>query len=328
MTYSVAEKILSFVVITAAAVLIPALSAASLTYVEEMGMPVSVPAMQMPKWTNGGLLTVQFKDPKYPLIWMLTRSGARSLPFSIPGADSTLIYDLDQRADGTIGISGSASDSEGRVAGYVAWISPNETSAQVVRTGLYRPAMVAIAPDGTMWTVGRELDTLTPPVKLLPHVGVIRHFDRSGKTLDSFVPQSTVRTPSLTLTRNTLRASKDRIAWYCVGDGRYVEISFSGNVLADIAVDVPIDGGKPMSDNISFALTDEGDAFLSVPYLDPSSKQFLYRMYLLNRSARVWDPVPLGGQPPRNHTGYIFGADGRRLVVMSGKVVQFYAIGK
>lgn len=313
------------------ALVMPILWAASLTHVEEIGMPVAVPAMQLPKWTKGGLLTVQFKDPRYPMIWMLTRNGARSLPFSIPGADSTVVYDFDQSADGTIGLSGSATDADGRIAGFVAWVSPTQGNVQIVRTGLYRPAMVAIASDGSLWTVGRELNALTRFGKLLPNAGVIRHFEKSGKTLHSLVPQSTVRNHDLTMSRNTLRASADRVVWYDVGDGRLVEISFSGTVLRDVPLELPLAGrsiSEVIGDSISFAVTDEGDCFLATPYVDKSSKQSSQQIYALDRSRRVWNPVSLGAQTARNQTGYIFGADGRRLVVMSGNLVQFYAIGK
>ena len=114
---------------------------------------------------------------------------------------------------------------------------------------------------------------------------------------------------TLSGSRNTLRASKDRIAWYSV-DGRYVEISLSGSLLTDIAVDIPIGDGKPLTNTISFALTDEGDAFLSVPYLVSSSE--ISRTYVLDRFAQAWKPVQAVGQPPRTGTGYIYGVDGRR----------------
>jgi hypothetical protein len=320
---------------TAVAALVSILSAASLTHVEDISWAIFLPAVQVPKWTHGGLLTVQFKDTKSPLIWMLSPSGDKSLPFSVPGAESTLIYDCDRASDGTIGISGSAADSDGRVAGFVAWISPNEPNGHVVRTGSYRPAMVAIAPDGTLWTVGKQTTAAaTAPAEIVPHAGAIQHFDRSGKTLGSFVPQSTIRNPLLTLsrTRNTLRASKDRIAWYSV-DGRYVEMSVSGSLVTDIVVDIPPGRGKPLMDNISFALTDEGDAFLSVPYEVPSTGAPLspidvFETYVLDRSARAWRPVQLAGQSPRSGVGYIYGVDGKRLVVMGGRAVRFYAIGK
>jgi hypothetical protein len=284
--------------------------------------------MQMPRWAHGGLVAVQFKDPKYPLLWLITRSGGQSVPFSVPGAESTLIYDVDRGADGTIGISGSAVDAVNRAAGFVAWLSPNGSAVQVVRTGLYRPAMVTVAPDGTLWTVGTEPEALTRTAKLVPNAAVVRHFDRSGNILHRFVPQSAVQDElSLGRTRNTLRASKDRIAWYSV-DGRYIEISLTGAVLVDLVAEPPKDEGKPQTGNISFALSDEGDAFLSVPYVVGSSGLLRYVTYVLDRSARAWTAVPLGGQAPRHNRGYIYGVDGSSLVVMSGKSLQFYKIGK
>ena len=72
------------------------LSAASLTHLEDIKWAISLPALQVPKWTRGGLLAVQFKDPKYLLIWMFSARGDKSLQFSVPGAESTLFYDCDR----------------------------------------------------------------------------------------------------------------------------------------------------------------------------------------------------------------------------------------
>ena len=96
MRHSFVNYLLLFLKATAmAAAFVPLLIATSLTHVEDMNL-VSLPLMQLPKWSNGGLVTVQFKDPKHTLIWMFNRSGQRSLPFFIPGAESTLIYDCDR----------------------------------------------------------------------------------------------------------------------------------------------------------------------------------------------------------------------------------------
>jgi hypothetical protein len=328
---------------TAAVALVSTLFAVSLTPVEEMNLAVSWPNMRMTKWTHGALLAVQYDDTNYPLIWILNRSGAHSLSFSIPGVRWMLLYDWDRGSDGTIGISGSAVDSDGRAAAFVAWISPDGAIAQIVRTGLYRPAMVAVAPDGTLWTVGKQnipggSNSPAGTSQLIPDPGVIQHFDRTGKTLGSFVPLSTIRNPlTISGSRNTLRVSKDRIAWYSV-DGRYVEISLTGSLLTDIAVDLP--GGDPMSPNIGFALTDEGDAFLSAPYPASSPRGLtvvspLERIgiFMLDKSARTWKPVyqpniAAAWQPEPNGPPYIYGVDGRRLVVMSGKKqAKFYLIG-
>jgi hypothetical protein len=292
-----------------------------------------LPKMRMPKWTPGGLLTVQYEGTQYPSVWLLNPPGReRTLPFSIPEARSTFIYDYDQGAGGTIGISGSAVDSDGRLAGFVAWLSPNTGEVGIIRTGLYRPSMVTVGPDGTLWTVGKEIAAIALPPVPVPDASVIRHFDRSGKTLGSYVPQSTVKNPLLTLSgsTNTLRASHDRIAWFSV-DGRYVEISLSGILLTDIKVDIP-DAGKPIVEGISFALTDDGDAFLDVPYLvSPASGVTPLRQswtFQLDRSERTWKPVQIAGSPPPSGVGHIYGVDGKRLVVQKRKGLRFYATGK
>jgi hypothetical protein len=317
---------------TAVAVLVSMLSAASLSPVENLPLAVSWPLMRVPKWSHGALLTVQYHDTTNPLIWLLERHGQRAVPFTIPEARSMLIYDWDRGADGTIGISGSAADSDGRAATFVAWISADGTNSQVIRTSPYKPAMVAVAPDGTLWTVGSEFTTKSSGgigTTLMPNVGVIRHFERSGKTLGSFVPQSTIQNPlSLSRSRNTLRASKDRIAWYSA-EGRYIEISLDGSLVTDIPVQLP--GGQSMNENTGFALADEGDAFLSA-YSDPHgsgpSAQLL-GIYILDRSVRAWKPVLQRsvGIAAQAAFGYIYGVDGRELVVQGNKLIKFYSIG-
>lgn len=218
------------------------------------------------------------------------------------------------------------------MSAFVAWISPKDSAVQVLRTGLYRPAMVAVAPDGTLWTVGRELENLSRPAKVLPQAGVLRHYDKSGKTLHLLVPQSTLRNPSLTLSRNTLRASKDRVAWYEPGDGRYLEISFGGEVLTDVVAEMSQGEkggeGAPMTGDISFALTAEGDAFVSIPYIAPKAKHPVHKMYSLDRPTRSWRAVNLPSANAQGPTGYIFGAEANQLVILSGKTVQFYSVSK
>jgi hypothetical protein len=207
-----------------------------------------------------------------------------TVPFSIPGALSMLVYDEDHGVDGTLWISGSASDPGGRTTGFVAWISADNTNSLIIRTGPYRPTRIAVASDGTLCTVGSE--TIRTPS---PNAAVIRHFDKSGHTLTSLIQQSTIsRVANLERPFNSLQASKDRIAWYCadlVSTGRYVEISLDGTLLTDISVRMP---SSPLKYTMTgFAFNDQGDAFLSaiaktVAQDGPASVQF--GVYLLASS--------------------------------------------
>jgi hypothetical protein len=309
------------------------LHGASLSYVEDIPLAASWPKMRVPKWSHGALLTVQNDDTTNPLIWVFEGRDHRAFPFVIPGARSMLIYDWDRGRDGTIGISGSTADSEGRAATFLAWISADGSNSQVIRTSPYRPAMVAVAPDGTLWTVGGEFATkptggMGPT--LVPNVGVIRHFDRTGQTLESFVPQVTVKNPlSLLRSRNTFRASEDRIAWYSA-EGRFVEISLAGRLLTDISVQLPTD--RAMNDSTGFALTNDGEVFLSSQYSDGNGGGVVTRpvgVYILDRSTQAWKPVLQeqgSGIAAQSRLGYICGVDGRNLVIKGDTVIKFYHV--
>jgi hypothetical protein len=335
MRYESARYICRSLLKAAATLLVLAsmLCATSLNFVEELPLKVSWENMRVPKWSHGALLTVQYHDTISPLIWVLDSLGSHVVPFTISGARWMHVYDWDCGLNGTLGISGSVADSDGRAATFVAWISADGSSSQVIRTSSYRPAMVAVAPDGTLWTVGAEFATnpsggVSPT--LVANAGVIRHFDRSGKTLAAFVPQSTIqKSVSLAQSRNTLRVSQDRIAWYSE-EGRYVEISLAGSLLTDIPLALP--SGQSMNTNTGFALTDAGDAFLSAqpPTLRNGGRPAEpLQIYILDRSARVWKPVlqPSSGAAAQSAFGYIYGVDGNKLVVRGANLIKFFTIG-
>lgn len=303
--------------------------AAPLTFAGGTPSPFRLPSTRVPKWTKGGLLTVQLEDPKVPLIWKHGHGGLASIPVSIPGADSILIYDFDQDAEGTVAVSGSAVSGK-TAAGFVAWISTDGARVDVIRTGGYRPAMVTIAPDGSIWTVGKEVSTEVSPPAIIPAAGAIRRVERTRGVTGSYIPQSSVPNPLLTLSgsRNTLRASRDRIAWYSV-EGRYVEISFDGKVLTDIALPVPPGEAEAATFELSFALTEDGNAFLCVPYRSSTGADTT-RTFALDRAARAWKPVTPRGETAGSSIGYLYGVDqSQRLATMGGgNTIQFYTIGQ
>jgi hypothetical protein len=177
------------------------------------------------------------------------------------------------------------------------------------RTTPYTPIMIAVAPDGTFWTEGREWPKESPT--LPPDACVIRHFDRSGKSVGCFVPQSTIRnSASLLRTRSTLRAASDRLVRYS-GEGRYVEISLTGDLLFE--ADIPFPGNQSMNPGTGFAVTDSGEVFMNGSYdplADSSNAGSRDGIFILDKSAKTWLPVPRSRTTPFVR---IYGADGRRL---------------
>lgn len=301
------------IIVTTAIAIVSTLAATSLTSVEDRPIAVEWPYMRLAKWNNGALINVEYDQTVNPLVWLFEGQVQQTVPFTIPGARSMEIYDWDRAADGSIGLSGSATDAEGRFSGFIAWISRDGLQSEVIQTLLYGPMHLAFAPDGTIWTAGRETVRVDSGVLKLSS-GIIRHFDRSGKTLGSFVPQATIPDRSVLYNiRSWLRASSDRVAWY--SGGKYVEVAPDGRLVTDITIRSP-------GDETGFALTEKGDAFLSTQ----AGNQLA--VHILDRSAGSWRLVLQRTITPESPIdfGFICGADGSRLVLHGFKRLKFYHI--
>jgi len=305
----------------------------SLKSTDDLQLPVSPSAvawshMRVPKWSNGAVVDVQNDNSSNPLIWVLDRQGQRNVSFTIADAKSIAIYDWDRGLEGMIALSGSAVDREGRASSFIAWISPDGTISQIVQTSSYRPRGLAFAPDGTIWTYGTELMTGSASV-LNPDAGIFRHFDKTGKMLGQFVPQSTVRN-SVDFGRGWLRVSADRIAFYAA-TGKYVELSLNGAVLMDASL--PLPGGQSKNLVGGLALAGKGQVFISAQSANPTAEQQGngpkgIGVYVLDRAARAWKPLlwrPSGASAP-NDFGHIFGADGDSLILNGHPNLKAYRV--
>lgn len=301
------------IVVTAVIAIVLTLSATSLTSIEERPIAVEWPYMRLAKWNNGALINVEYDKTVNPLVWIFEGQVQQTMPFTIPGVRSMEIYDWDRAADGTIGLSGSATDAEGRISGFIGWLSPDGMRSEVIQTLVYGPMHLAFAPDGTIWTAGRETVRIDSGVLRLS-ASVIRHFERSGKTLGSFVPQATILDRSVLYNiRSWLRTSSDRVAWYA--GGKYVEVAPDGRLVTDITIRSP-------GDETGFALTENGDAFLS------SQAGSQLAVHILDRSTGSWRLVLQRKITPPSAIdfGFICGADGSRLVLHGFKRIKFYHI--
>src|ERR1022692_1309459 len=94
-----------------------------------------------------------------------------------------------------------------------------------------------------------------------PESGVIRHFDRSGKMLGSFIPRSTFSSPLMVL-YGMLRSARGRIGWYTgpnFGPGsQYYEILSDGTVRKYPAIS--LNGSETVN---GLGLTDDGRTYLT-----------------------------------------------------------------
>jgi len=248
--------------------------------------------------------------------------------FSIPGASNTAVDGFARGADGTLALCGRSYASDGRGAPFIAWIAADGNSQQVIRTAPYHARVIAVAPDGTLWTVGKELNADgSEKSGVNPEAGVVRHFDRSGKSLGAFIPRSSIPDPThLTNQQSLLAASADRAGWLHYDHsnrGAYVEISPDGSITT---YPIPQIQAKGMRLG-GIAFTASGDVFAEVDDLNGSSN---FSLFALNRSAGQWLPVSI---PATGRWALLLGASGNELALTYGpgssySTIHFFVPGK
>lgn len=300
---------------------------------------------RVPKWSNGSLVMIRDSMTTRPAIYLELRDGSMLQPvlFSIPGATELGIMDYDRGADGTIGLAGAFVDNAGGVWAFVAWISPDGSPPTVLRTSPYRPVLVAVAPDGTLWTQGTETKSRSEikvvPGKLVeaseimkPAAHVLRHYERSGRLISSHIPQSTLEL-SGTKEFFTLRASALGVSWYSAAAERLVEISPQGELISDTKVSLPARSRRVTG----YAVADDGRTYLSSESSDPSSLRV--SVSVLNRLQHSWEPImawePImervpSGKPGIGTNGSLFGplygVSGSSLVLAGSQKLMFYEV--
>src|SRR5579872_1947063 len=136
---------------------------------------------QRPIWSGGALVTFEKNGTANPVIHVFAENGLDSpTVFSIPRAESIQISQIAHAEDGAVALVGGTTDSQRHRAGFVSLIAPDRQSATTIRmSGYYRPVMVTVGVDGTIWTAGWESRDAAGYMKD-PDAHVIRRFDRSG----------------------------------------------------------------------------------------------------------------------------------------------------
>ncbi|MBM3775969.1 MAG: hypothetical protein FJW37_12535 [Acidobacteria bacterium] len=190
--------------------------------------------------------------------------------------------------DGSFALSGLAYSNDSKGGAFVAWISPDRQQQRVFRTAPYATRKIAVASDGTIWTIGREL---TDGEELNPGHDVVRRFDAEGNLLGSYLPK-----PSLM--RDGSRQHPALLAWLVSARGRvglhsplsreYIEFSLDPVVVSRFP-GLPLEPGGRLS---GLALCDDGGVYASIDRRDKSGVK-RWEVASLDRSARAWKPVEI-----------------------------------
>lgn len=277
-------------------------SAASLSFDHDVPMAAVVQRQHLPIWAFGRMVRIQNNSTAAPVFSSFNELGklVADTTFTLPDANQITVSGFSLGADGTLVLGGWSSDAAGRLAGFFATVSPS-SAVRVVRTNPYFPGNVALASDGTIWTVGealiggRETDT---------SYDVLRQYSADGALLRSAIPRSSITQTEIG-EHGHIAAALGRIGWYTGplnGSGsEYVEVRKDGTLLRV--------AGRGLANHESvtgYALTDSG-AFVSTENHDTNSTA----VYSLDGSGN-WQPVTLPAVKGR--VGWLYGGDGNRLV--------------
>jgi hypothetical protein len=274
----------------------------------------------VPAWGGNALLVAEGSVAEPSSFVAYDRKGAVvfSAGFSVEGAAHANVYSFARGADGTAGICGLAFDREGRRAPFISWISADGSTQKIIRTEPYVPELITVAPDGTLWTVGYELNPdLLESSGVDRHAGVLRHWDRAGKQLAAWIPRSSLSTfLYLNPTNGFLSAGKERVGWLrflpAQNEGAYVEALPGGTIVEYPLPALPLlSGGRSAVAYGGLALTDAEDVYVTAWDIPTRQHASAYR---LDRAARQWIPVALPGGGTTKFA-LLYGASGAELVM-------------
>ena len=277
-----------------------------------------------PRWSGGFLIPIdnQGYAAEKPVIQAFDDTGqeAEPLVFSIPNARSILVDAVARASNGTWAVGGRAYDAEGKGGGFISWVSPDQRHVTTVKSYPYDVGAITIAPDGTTWTYGYEI--AYGREYYLTHDGVIRHFDKSGKQIGSYIPRISIRdqVDSPGMMNGRLVCNGDRVGWYAAQAHVYFELTYNGGGVSG-PVSFPGIVGHNSSDAFitGLAMMDNSDVDATGQITRPEQRGALYR---LDRASHSWTEVP----PPDNLDGYVIllGGDGKRIAMYGGNRVVFF----
>ncbi len=267
------------------------------------------PYESVPRWSGGALIAISGNASVSPVVLVFDAGGRQtaSIPVTIPQANRVLVRRAARGIDGSVAICGSATDPEGHVASFLMVASADAKIHSIIRLEPYNASAVTVAPDGTLWMKGTQVDGIKRALSQTQR-GIIRHFDISGKLLAEFLPQSTLKTKNLLLGIDELASSTTRVGWYLGRNAAgYFEVE-GGRLERYPPIDAEgTDTGVTVS---GLTITEDGAVFVtrSVHGNNP-------QLYTLDRKAGKWTivAVPAGGEPAA--TSWLLGGSGNTLVL-------------
>jgi hypothetical protein len=287
----------------------------------------------MPDFDRGYMIQREFEvihSPQQPMVAVYDANGKRVLEGRIwpQGAGSVRIFPTAMTRDGGILAGGWAVLENGTTPGYLAKTDAQGKTIQSVYTGDFKPREICEAPDGTVWSLGRAIRSVTD-------TEVVRHYSFEKGLLHSFLPEETVRSiqnsdhPWFSPFGSFLRCGKDKVSIYLEFTDEYAEISNSSFVLTRWKID---QGAAQQRKANGLAVTDDGRIYASFSVHGVHGVSGPYGLTSLYQvKAEPGNPIarllPVGGtvdfygtyregdRLPQAALVWLWGADGNQLVV-------------
>jgi hypothetical protein len=249
-------------------------------------------------WSHQGLLGAVFHPGTTdgPLLWRLKNDGNLDYtPFLFPGGRYYSIAGVAERPDGDIEVAGTAAGEDGKPIHFIAQSGRNTT---IVITTPYQPAVMTVAPDGVVWTIG---STIMPGHRFLEY-NVLKRFNRMGNLLSTSILKVRGKWGADAALNSILRASNDRVGWLTIAN-EYLEFSLDGQEITHINGPP----GRAQRDELwtSFVLSPANEVVVSLP---ADYKGSTLNLWTLDRRAKMaWSAIESDDPPERAH---LFGFDG------------------
>jgi len=206
------------------------------------------------------------------------------------------------QAGGIVAV-GSGTMTDGSIQGFIAKTDLTGRTVQSVHTGRFSPHQVCEATDGTVWTLGYDLDFLDlrdADKSVLRHysfekglLGRLVSLDSISKSRDAILQ---VSAPG----KSFLRCSKDRVSVLFWPSAQYIQVDASSEKFTRWQVAVPSAVGRKAT---GFAVTEEGKIFVSLTDFSEADNTRTNGLYELNATPGT---CVAGQRDLRSHPLHLF----------------------
>jgi hypothetical protein len=305
---------------------------------QQQGLPILSPGVHAAlypevmwftaRWDRGYILHLEIdKDPA--VVTMYDRDGKKVLEARIGPPDAakvSLVAAGATQAGGMLAV-GVGIMTDGSIQRFIAKTDRTGRIVQSLHTGRFLPRQVCEATDGTVWTLGYDLDLCDSPDNA--DRNVVRHYSFEKGLLERLVALDSISKSSDAILnasspgKSFLRCGKDRVSVFFGSAAQYIEVDASNGKLARWNVALPpIAGGKANG----FAVTEAGRIFVSLLGFSEPDNSVAQGLYELKAQAgtSVATLIPVSGTitthdrdsiPPDETFDRLWGADGDELVV-------------